>query len=178
MTHFVIIGLGSNLGDRESNLDQAINLLTPHIQNIKQSSIYSSPAMLPHDAPEEWNIAFLNMAICGQTSLTPDEILVHIHSIEAEIGRNRIGHWGPREIDIDILAYDQMVMDSEHIRIPHLGILERAFVLLPVNDVAPHWVYPRPSLHHGKTIHEITQSLLDNTHECRLYKTSLAGDKS
>ena len=170
---FVIIGLGSNLGGREAHLRNAVDQLAASISDIKESSIYSSPAMLPQDAPKEWDIPFLNMAISGQTELSPSELLALIGNIEKDVGRKPTGHWGPREIDLDILAYDQQVIDSEQLRIPHPGLLERAFVLRPMADIAPHWVYPRPSIHQGKTIHEIALGLLDNSQRCQLYKTTL-----
>ena len=172
--HFTIIGLGSNLGDCEANLRRAIDALAPHVVGIQESCIYASPAMLPKDAPDDWDVPFLNMAICGQTELAPEQLLGHTMDIEEKLGRERTQHWGPRVIDLDILAYDQIVLDDSKLRIPHPGMLERAFVLLPMRDIAPHWIYPRPSLHAGKTIHEIARTMLDNTHQCRLFKTELA----
>ena len=173
MSHFVIIGLGSNLGDREANLRQAITHLTPHLEQIKESSVYASPAMLPQDAPADWDMPFLNMAVCGNTTLSSHDLLAQLQQIETQIGRTPTAHWGPREIDLDLLAYDQEVIHSAPLHIPHPGMLERAFVLVPVCDIAPHWTYPKPSPDQGKTIHEILWSKLDNTQNCQLFKTKL-----
>lgn len=172
--HTIVIGLGSNLGDRAGYMRQAIELLSVHMRDIKQSCVYASPAMLPDNAPHHWDTPFLNMAICGNTTLSPQAWLAHIRDAEHKIGRKRIAHWGPREIDIDILAYDQLVLDDAQLRIPHPGLAERAFVLMPMCDIVPSWIYPRPSIHQGRTISEITRELLGATHQCTLYNTQLA----
>lgn len=170
--HFIIIGLGSNLGEREKNLRVAITGLSEYIQNIRESAVYASPAMLPPDAPEDWNIPFLNMAICGQTSLSAADMLDKIRQVEADIGRTRKGHWSPREIDIDILAMDDVVMYEENLHIPHPGMLERPFVLLPALDIAPDWKYPRPSIYQGKTLKQIA-SQINFGDDCVLFTEKL-----
>lgn len=173
MSHFTIIGLGTNLGNRERYLRQAVVLLSTVIDDIKESAVYASPAMLPEDAPQEWNIPFLNMAICGKTALSPRELLAEVCRAEEDIGRKRIAHWGPREIDLDILAYDQEVLDDEALHIPHPGMLTRPFVWMPVRDIAPDWIYPRDCQHQGRTIREITDERLADTQGCTLFKKRL-----
>lgn len=138
----VILGLGSNVGDRLAHLREAVRLLAAHIGDIRCSRILESAPMLPEGAPSDWAMPFFNMAVAGNTSLSPAELLAEVKSIEQEIGRVKRGFWGPREIDIDILAMDAVVMDTPELSIPHRGIMERDFVLLPLLDVAPDWCCP------------------------------------
>lgn len=142
----VILGLGTNLGDRLGFLSQAIGQLTdgdaPSLTDIMLSSIYESKALLPENAPTSWDISYYNMAVSGVTQRTPEEMLTHIKAIEHQLGRRPSDRWSPREIDIDILAWGDVVMDTPLLTIPHKGVLERDFVLLPIADIAPKWCYP------------------------------------
>lgn len=169
MSHFIILALGSNMGDRSANLMQAIEHLGEHIQRITPSPIYESPAMLPADAPADWDTAFLNMAIAGHTSLSPRELLNHALNIEQHMGRVRVGHWGPRLIDIDIIAYAQQVLDEEGLSIPHPGLLTRDFVLKPAADIAPDWTYPCPP-HQDVHLAKIADILLAKPLTCTRYQ--------
>ncbi len=141
----VIFGLGSNLGDRLAYLKRAVADLSEILTNKKTSPVYESEAILLAGAPESWNIPFLNAAVCGETSLSPEELLAYIKSIERKIGRaENHSKWSPREIDIDILAIDDLVLSSENLTIPHPFLLDRPFALWPLADIAPDWEY------HGK----------------------------
>lgn len=164
----IILGLGSNKGDRMANLRNAVLSLGRIMKNIKCSPIYESKALLPDLAPKEWDIDFLNMAICGDTVLAPNELLASTKTIERELGRIPTGHWGPREIDIDILAYDNITLDDEHLVIPHKYMLVRDFALFPASDIAPDWVYPVKGDFYGLTARQLAANLVSG-----LTKTSM-----
>ncbi len=164
----IILGLGSNVGDRKSYLKQAIFKLEEHhlLNNIVVSKIYKSKAVLPDGAPLDWDMNFLNMAIMGECDLEPRDVLEKVKLIEAEIGRVDRGFWSPREIDIDILLYGDLNMISEDLTIPHKFLLERDFALLPINDLAPDWIYPREGVFYNQTISDIIKrNLFDSNSE-------------
>lgn len=145
----VILGLGSNVGDRSVYLRAAVAALSVHVRSIRLSSIFESAAVLPDDAPPEWNLPYYNMALIGQTPLSPLALLAAIKNIETNIGRTVRGHWAPREIDIDILALGEHVFASPSCTIPHPLLLERDFALLPLTQIAPHWAYPAEGVYKG-----------------------------
>lgn len=126
------LGLGSNLGDRKGNLQGAIELISnhPEINILKLSSIYETK---PFGYTEQPN--FLNMVIAISTTLEPKELLTALLNIENELGRKRDLHWGPRTIDIDILLYENRVIDLEDLQIPHPYLTERLFVLIPLSEI-------------------------------------------
>ena len=148
----IILGIGSNLGDRIHNIKQAIELTKKYLflEEPILSPFYESAALLPDKAPDSWNTPFLNMAIMGKTTLHPDVALIQLKRIEKELGRQERAVWAPREIDIDILAYGQIIVHQPHLVIPHPLLHTRSFVLFPLADIAPHWVHPhlhKPPLH-------------------------------
>jgi 2-amino-4-hydroxy-6-hydroxymethyldihydropteridine diphosphokinase/dihydropteroate synthase len=153
----VILGLGSNIGDRLANLRKAFRLLKNISNfNIEQvSPIYISDALLPKNADVSWNRPYLNLAIRVTTSLGPLALLEKIKSIEKQCGRDASIDWSPRIIDIDILAWDDLVKYDDKLHIPHEHLHERPFALLPLKDIAPFWIYPLPGPHQGKTAVEI-----------------------
>lgn len=136
----IVLGLGSNIGDRLSFLRLAVRQLSPFITHLQCSPVYESPALLPVGAPAEWDIAYYNMAVRGETKLTPTELLQAVKQAEQAIGRQVRGHWGPREIDIDILVYGDTVMDTPELTLPHKGLLSRDFALVPLADIAPEFM--------------------------------------
>ena len=140
--HQIILGLGSNIGNRQANLDAAIVALGDCVKNIRISSVMETKALLPENAPESWDMAYLNMAIAGDTPLPPHELLAKIKQIEQNLGRVKLGHWSPRNIDIDILAMDNLVIDEPDLTIPHKELLNRDFALKPLLELMPDWVYP------------------------------------
>ncbi len=161
MANEVILGLGSNVGDRLSYLLQAITIIKENNVILdKTSPIYESEAVLKDDAPEEWNIPYLNMAISAKTKLTPEELLKLIKNIEQGIGRKYRGLWAPREIDIDILAYGDMCINSNSLIIPHQHLCQRPFALLPFADIKPNWRYPGKGLFRYKTIRYIANNVI------------------
>lgn len=135
--HKVFLALGTNLGDRVENLLAAIHALEPEVDVIMCSPVYETPPWGYEDQPK-----FLNQVIEGETDLDPGELLEYLKGIEKMIGRERTFRYGPRLIDIDILFYDQLVIDSPPLVIPHAQMAERGFVLLPLADLAPEFIHP------------------------------------
>jgi|GEM_PF-519419 len=143
---FYLFGLGSNVGNRADTIqraadamltDEAIALSKPQI-----SSLYSSPAMLPDGAPKDWNVPFLNGVLSGFSTLAPLEMLEHIEAIEKTLGKTKRGHWGPREIDIDILCAEDKLIETYRLTLPHRHIADRNFVLIPLQEILPDWEHP------------------------------------
>jgi 2-amino-4-hydroxy-6-hydroxymethyldihydropteridine diphosphokinase/dihydropteroate synthase len=145
----IIIGLGSNIGDRLAHLRGAVKCLSPLVAGMRLSSIVESPALLPPGAAEEWNLPFYNMALAGECSLNPPQLLAEIKAIEQRLGRAQRGHWGPREIDVDILCINDQVVQQQDLHIPHPELLNRDFALLPLCELAPEWIYPLPGIYEG-----------------------------
>ncbi|ACD66798.1 2-amino-4-hydroxy-6-hydroxymethyldihydropteridine pyrophosphokinase [Sulfurihydrogenibium sp. YO3AOP1] len=133
----VYLGLGSNVGDRLLNLNKAIELLSEKIQILKKSKIYISKAVGYTDQPD-----FYNMVLYGKTDLSPEELFNFIKDVEKNAGRVYRFHWGPREIDIDILFYNDLVFKSDKLNIPHPRLHERDFVLLPLIELNPKLFHP------------------------------------
>jgi 2-amino-4-hydroxy-6-hydroxymethyldihydropteridine diphosphokinase len=142
------IGLGSNTGDRERLIRSALDLLNaiPGTRVIRASSLYDSEAAGDPDQPD-----YLNAAAILETDRAPRQLLWHLLLIEARLGRERRKRWGPRPIDLDLLFYDSRVIDEPDLTVPHPRILDRPFVLVPVDELAPNYVHPTA----GRTIHEL-----------------------
>lgn len=140
----IIFGIGSNLGDRAHNIDLAITKITENLQlvNLKKSSIYINKAMLPKNAPSNWDIDFFNIAVSASINLQnfqPPKILQIIKRIENEIGRTNTEFWAPREIDIDILAIDKIHHQTLGLSIPHAGLFERDFFVKTVCEIEENY---------------------------------------
>jgi len=133
------IGIGSNLGDREKQLQEALDRLSglDAIDVVKMSSFYMTRPQGRTD--QNW---FLNAAVLLQTNIEASELLDILLAIEQGMGRVRKDKWGPRVIDLDILFYGQEVIDEENLRVPHPYLHQRRFVLIPLRDVAPDWTHP------------------------------------
>jgi dihydropteroate synthase/2-amino-4-hydroxy-6-hydroxymethyldihydropteridine diphosphokinase len=162
----VVLGLGSNLGDRLAHLRQALQLINgSHGLTVKQvSPLYTSAALLPDQAPRSWQLPYINLALTAHSSLAPLDLLAQLHSIETRLGRET-GHqpWAPRTIDIDIIAWDQELISHPNLIIPHQHMLDRPFVLLPMADIVPNWRYPKPGVAAGQTATELAAYCL--THQ-------------
>lgn len=166
----IILGLGSNVGDRLGNLESAILKLSSAVLKIKDiSSIYESPALLKDGAPPEWNSKFLNMAVSGKTDLSPRQLLGEIKSIEKQVGRQARGVWAPREIDIDILLFGDATINEPDLVVPHPAMAERSFVMMPLSDIAPDLFF----VESNKTAREIASSFNDSSIYRTGYKISL-----
>jgi 2-amino-4-hydroxy-6-hydroxymethyldihydropteridine diphosphokinase len=135
--NIVILALGTNLGDRLSNLRAAIAALPPTVTVFEQSYIYETLPWGVTDQP-----SFLNMVITGETHQKPQELLKNLKELETQLGRVPSTHYGPRKIDIDILFYDNLVFDSPELTLPHPHLHERAFVLVPLADLMPEQIHP------------------------------------
>jgi 2-amino-4-hydroxy-6-hydroxymethyldihydropteridine diphosphokinase len=139
----IYLGLGSNLGDRRANLARALTALGARgVRVVRVSPLVESPAMLPADAPADWNQPFLNLAAECATAASPHEVLDLLQAIEGELGRGTHARWAPRTIDLDILLWGQELVATDRLRVPHLGITERAFVLSPLSALAPRLTVP------------------------------------
>ena len=139
MSSAVYLSIGSNLGDREKNLIFSYNNLKHVLKNIKSSSLFKTEPMYNAEQPE-----FLNAVFTGETELPPYELLDYIHTLEDKAGRDRAkaGWKGPRPLDIDILLYGDTVSDDPVLTLPHPGIKERGFVLIPLAELAPDLADP------------------------------------
>jgi len=132
------IGIGSNLGNREENCEKAMALLIKEGMEVtKRSSFYETEPWGLKDQPE-----FINMALEIKTKNTPLELLNILKKIETTLGRMKDKRWGPRIIDLDILLYDNLLIKTENIEIPHPGIKDRGFVLKPLSEIAPDKIHP------------------------------------
>ncbi|OGC23344.1 2-amino-4-hydroxy-6-hydroxymethyldihydropteridine diphosphokinase [candidate division WOR-1 bacterium RIFOXYB2_FULL_42_35] len=134
------LGLGSNVGDREEYIEQAIFLLekNPKIEGVKHSSNYETEA----EGGQGSQPPFINAVLEIKTKLTPQQLLESCQEIEAALGREREVEWGPRTIDIDILLYDGEIISEKNLQIPHPLMHERLFVLRPLREVAPNLLHP------------------------------------
>lgn len=128
------LGLGSNVGDKKANLEKAIQLLEDNksVIVIKKSSYYETEPVGYKE--QDW---FLNMVVEIETSFEPEDLLEYCQWIEKELKRKRIVRWGPRTIDVDILVYEDYESNDEMLTIPHPRICERAFVMIPLHEIAP-----------------------------------------
>ncbi|MBP9726792.1 MAG: dihydropteroate synthase [Gammaproteobacteria bacterium] len=179
----IIVGIGTNIGNRLANLREAVQYLSQlnTISIQAYAPIYASQAWLDPNAPKEWDQPFLNTAILCNTTLSPLDLLDALKSIEQKMGRVSLGHWSPRIIDIDILAWGNQIIEHDRLQIPHRSLLDRPFALWPLTDLAPRWVHPRS----GKTAAELVQAwgsrftgqAPSQTHQIRqtLFGTKLVG---
>jgi len=133
------LGLGSNLGDRRGNLRQAVELLAqvPGVVVRRRSSLYENPPVGYEAQPD-----FLNAVVEIETSLSPRALLEALQAIENRLGRERTIRWGPRTMDLDLLLFEGVRLDEEGLTLPHPRLCERAFVLVPLAELAPDWPLP------------------------------------
>lgn len=134
----VHLALGGNIGDRKANLIAALARLADGVAVDRQSAVYETAPMYVTDQP-----AFLNMAVSGLTTLSPMDLLAFLKDIESSLGRDLAGlRFGPRPIDLDILLYEGVVLTDPVLGIPHPRMVERAFVLCPLADIAADTLHP------------------------------------
>lgn len=150
---FAYIALGSNLGDKEKNLRRALLLLTQQgVEVVRVSSFLSTEPYGVTDQPQ-----FLNAVACVRTSLAPLALLDVLLATELAMGRVRLRHWGERNIDLDLLLYEDVVLDTPRLRLPHPDMRNRDFVLLPLAEIAPELKHPTLQ----KTICELKENLMN-----------------
>lgn len=156
------IGLGANQGEPVENLKAALQLINNHpgITVINVSSVYLTEPVGYEDQP--W---FHNCAAELETGLQPYELLAVLQGIENELGRVRTIRWGPRTVDLDILLYDELEMDEEKLSIPHPRMTERAFVMVPLAEIAPEAMFPD-----GQIVREVSEKIKDKKYCCILQK--------
>ena len=135
--HIVYLALGSNLGNRLINIKQAVSALSPQMDVQAKSYVYETPPWGYEDQPR-----FLNQVIKAKTYLEPERLIKHIKRLEVTLGRKDSFQNGPRLIDIDILFYDDLILNTGSLIIPHPRLHERGFVLLPLMDIGPDLVHP------------------------------------
>lgn len=144
MKELIYLALGTNLGDREDNLQMARDSFPPAVKTLRQSPVYITPPWGYTDQPE-----FLNQVVEAETTLEPLPLLRYLKEIEEAMGRQATFRNGPRLIDLDILFYGRRIIEMETLHIPHPRLQARAFVLVPLNDLAPDFIHPvlRESVH-------------------------------
>ena len=163
----VLLSLGSNVGDRNINITNAIGKINGcgryknDVKVLKSSSYYETAPWGVKDQAD-----FLNSALPIETQTTIESLFLFLKTIEKDLGRKDSLKWGPRLIDIDILLCgDDMILDSDTLKIPHPHMNERAFVLVPLSEIAPDAVHPRT----GKTAQELLNDLGDTSSEVKKY---------
>lgn len=137
--HTAFIALGSNMGDTKGYLDDAVKKLSDHTL-CEVISVADYIETEPYGGVEQDN--FLNSALELKTLLMPEELLDLLNQFEAEANRERLVHWGPRTLDLDILFYDDCIIDSKRLHIPHIDLQNRDFVLVPMSQIAPYLRHP------------------------------------
>ncbi len=152
----VYLGLGSNLGNRQDNLDRTLGFLSQRLRVEKVSSIYDTEPVGNTNQPR-----FLNQVCRVSTGLEPMAVLTLVKGIESKLGRLPHTSNGPRPIDIDILFYDDQVIEAPGLVVPHPRLTERAFVLIPMAEIAADLVHSV----NGKTIEELTSELQEGVQD-------------
>lgn len=153
-THKAAVGIGSNVGDRLANIRRSLHLASERVGPvISKSGVYESPPWGVTDQPR-----FLNACAVFETEMSPYDLLTEFKEVESVIGRIERGRWGPREIDLDLILYDGLDFSGSFLTVPHAGMHERAFVLIPLAEIAPDWLHPRI----GSTVQELAESVRAN----------------
>ncbi len=160
----VFIGIGSNQGDREGSIYSALEEIRFFGDLVSISGLYETEPFGSIEQPD-----FLNAVVQIHTDLVPDALLTHLQDIEQKLGRVRKEKWGPRTLDLDILIFDQLVLKSETLVVPHPGLSERRFVLVPLCEIAPQYVVPGLN----KTVEQLLRETPDRN-RIELYATSNA----
>lgn len=148
-----IIGIGSNIGDRQGYIRRALELIGRDVGEITAVSPVIETEAYGYEDQDD----FLNLAISVETELEPFDLLGRLNAIEAELDRVRTIRWGPRTIDLDIIFYGDEIIDEENLHIPHVDMYNRDFVLGPVAGIRPEKKDPRT----GRTVRELLEELDD-----------------
>lgn len=155
MSIVTYIGLGSNLGDSKVILTEAVHKLAS-LGDVKISKLYQSPPMGPQDQPN-----YLNAVVQLSTNLAPLALLDELQRFEQESGRVRLRHWGERTLDLDLLIYAEEKIQNERLTVPHVGVMERDFVLIPLLDLDPDLHIDGIALKQLPVVQQPTLSVLD-----------------
>ena len=152
--HRAYLGLGSNLGNKQAYLDQAVKELG-EAKGCRVAKVSSYLVTEPYGGVVQDD--FLNACLALDTLLSPQELLEQLHVIEQAAHRERLIHWGPRTLDLDILLYDDEILETEDLIIPHVEMHKREFVLKPLSEIAPYKRHPV----YQKTVTELLEALTD-----------------
>ena len=155
MSIVTYIGLGSNLGDSKVILTEAVHKLAS-LGDVKTSKLYQSPPMGPQDQPN-----YLNAVVQLSTNLAPLALLDELQRFEQESGRVRLRRWGERSLDLDLLIYAEEKIQHERLTVPHVGVMERDFVLIPLLDLDPNLHIDGIALKQLPVVQQPTLSVLD-----------------
>ena len=155
MSIVTYIGLGSNLGDSKVILTEAVHKLAS-LGDVKTSKLYQSPPMGPQDQPN-----YLNAVVQLSTNLAPLALLDELQRFEQESGRVRLRHWGERTLDLDLLIYAEEKIQHERLTVPHVGVMERDFVLIPLLDLDPNLHIDGIALKQLPVVEQPTLNVLD-----------------
>ncbi len=155
MSIVTYIGLGSNLGDSKVILTEAVHKLAS-LGDVKTSKLYQSPPMGPQDQPN-----YLNAVVQLSTNLAPLALLDELQRFEQESGRVRLRRWGERSLDLDLLIYAEEKIQHERLTVPHVGVMERDFVLIPLLDLDPNLHIDGIALKQLPVVQQPTLSMLD-----------------
>ena len=151
--HTAFIAFGSNMGDKKKYLDNAIQGLRD-MKEIVVEKVSGYLVTEPYGGVEQDE--FLNGVLRVRTLLSPEDLLDRLHILEQAADRKRIVHWGPRTLDLDILFYDNEIIDTEELHVPHIDMENRDFVLKPMDEIAPYFRHPVLN----KTIHQLLNEFL------------------
>lgn len=147
--------IGSNSGDRLGQLNQAHEFIAKEIGSaVAKSKIYETAPWGKTDQPH-----FLNQALRIETPFSPHELLFKVQSIEQKLGRTRMEKWGERLIDIDIIYFEDKIIDSSNLAIPHPHLTERKFVLIPLTEISPEFIHPILQKSNAQLLKECTDTL-------------------
>jgi len=136
-THYAYISLGTNVGNKKENLINAINYIAGENEIIRKSALYKTE---PWGNKEQDD--FINQVILIKTKMPPNELMAFLLNTEKKMGRERIEKWGPRIIDLDILFYDNEIIEEEGLVIPHPYITDRKFILVPLMEISESFKHP------------------------------------
>ncbi len=160
----IALGLGSNLKNKRKNIEKAINIILSNniLCNVKTSSLLYNKALLPKNAPREWDKDFINCVIVGDTIFSLHDLFEEVKFIEQVLGRQNGPMWAPRIIDIDILLYSDLHFSSADLTVPHLELLKRKFVISLLTEIAPDWKYPSQGVFYQKSLSYIEKMIFNN----------------
>ena len=172
----VYIALGSNLGNRLQNLRLAVDALTHLLKNVRTSVVLETEALLLPGSPKEWNLAYYNMIVSGQTDLSPVALLEQLQAIEIQLGRMKDhSQWGPRTIDLDILLYNDLILDTETLKIPHVELKNRDFLLHLMALLSPDLKHPELKLSFETLAQKVLKETGTHFHKTFILNPQLVG---
>ncbi len=167
--HIAYIGIGSNIGDRSKNIREAIRLLEDHplVKVVNLSHFYETEPLTLKGEKQNW---YLNCVLKIRTTLNPVRVFHVLQEVEKLLGRERTARWAPRTIDLDLLFFDDEIIRTNYLIVPHPRLHQRRFVLEPLAEIAPDFIHPIK----GTAVKTLLKNLGDNKKVVPLYKFSLS----